>query len=41
MSLLGVHMALSAGPTVPLPLPPDVALRVRSVQVTESVTIVP
>jgi len=36
VSLLGVHMALSAGPTVPLPLPPDVALRVRSVQVTES-----
>lgn len=36
MSLLGVHMALSAGPTVPLPLPSDVALRVRSVQVTES-----
>ena len=36
MSLLGVHMALSAGPTVPLPVPPDVAQRVKSVQVTES-----
>lgn len=36
MSLLGVHMALSAGPTVPLPVPPDVTQRVKSVQVTES-----
>ncbi|MFD6176219.1 MULTISPECIES: hypothetical protein [unclassified Isoptericola] len=33
---LGVHLTVLAGPTVPVPLPPDVAARVRSVTVTES-----
>lgn len=33
---LGVHAVLLAGPTVPLPLPPDVASRLTSVTVTES-----
>ena len=36
MSLLGVHLTVLAGPTVPTPLPPDVTSRVRSVTVTES-----
>ena len=36
MSLLGVHLTVLAGPTVPTPLPPDVTARVRSVTVTES-----
>ncbi|GAA1857091.1 hypothetical protein [Myceligenerans crystallogenes] len=36
MSLLGTHLSVLAGPTVPLPLPPDVTQRVRSVTVTES-----
>jgi hypothetical protein len=33
---LGVHLSVLAGPTVPLPLPPHVAERVRSLTVTES-----
>ena len=33
---LGAHLSVLAGPTVPLPLPPHLAERVRSVTVTES-----
>lgn len=33
---LGVHLTILAGPTVPVPLPPHLAARVRSVTVTES-----
>jgi len=36
MSLLGVHLTVLAGATVPTPLPPDVTSRLRSVTVTES-----
>jgi hypothetical protein len=35
-SALGVHLTVLAGPTVPLPLPPHLTERVRSVTVTES-----
>ncbi|MBD5788258.1 hypothetical protein IF650_19025 [Cellulosimicrobium terreum] len=36
MTLLGVHLTVLAGPTVPVPLPPDVTARVRELVVTES-----
>ncbi len=36
MTLLGVHLTVLAGRTVPVPLPPDVTSRVRGVTVTES-----
>ncbi len=36
MSLLGIHLTILAGPIVPVPVPPDVVSRVRSVTVTES-----
>ncbi|GAB3170357.1 hypothetical protein GCM10027059_36650 [Myceligenerans halotolerans] len=36
MTLLGVHLTVLAGPTVPVPLPPDVTARVHEVTLTES-----
>lgn len=36
MSGLGVHLTLLAGPTLPLPLTPDLAARVTSLTVTET-----
>lgn len=36
MSLLGTHLTVLAGPTVPVPLTPDLASRLREVTVTES-----
>jgi len=36
MSLLGVHFALWAGPTVPAPLPPNLLSSLKSVEVTHS-----
>ena len=35
-ALLGVHLTILAGSTVPVPLPPDVTARIREVTVTES-----
>jgi hypothetical protein len=36
MSLLGIHLTILVGPTVPVPLPAPFAARLRSVKVTES-----
>jgi hypothetical protein len=36
MSMLGTHLTVLAGPTVPLPLPAHITARIKSVTVTES-----
>lgn len=36
MTRLGIHLTVLAGPSVPIPLPPDLTSRLREVTVTES-----